>query len=112
MPMTIVDTIAVCECCALMIASGDESGCRDHCGHVHPSADVPVGTVPVDREGDRPSWTWPCGACGTTQLAFTYRLWADVLERQHAHSWRSDVSAMWCAECDTNTDFCQQITPS
>jgi hypothetical protein len=35
MPMTFTREIAVCECCALVIANGDDSGCRDYYGHTH-----------------------------------------------------------------------------
>ena len=33
----------VCECCALLIANGDDSGCRDHYGHDHPECDLGLG---------------------------------------------------------------------
>lgn len=30
----------------------------------------------------------------------------------HWHYFRADIKDMWCHECDTVTDFCQQINPS
>lgn len=29
-----------CECCTLMIANGDDSGCRDYYGHTHRTASL------------------------------------------------------------------------
>lgn len=109
--MTMTQTIAVCECCALQIANGDESGCRDYYGHTHPSANVPVGTVLTDDGADQPSFMWACEACGDRQDRFAYRMWADVLERTHAHHYRPDVSDWWCSDCETVTDFCAQTNP-
>lgn len=34
-----------CECCALVIANGDDSGCRDYYGHTHPSPALSAETV-------------------------------------------------------------------
>ena len=32
----------VCECCALLITNGDDSGCRDFHNHTHPDCDPAV----------------------------------------------------------------------
>lgn len=32
-------------------------------------------------------------------------------ERKHHHYFRPDIADMWCSECDTVTDYCQQINP-
>lgn len=112
MSMTLTHTLAVCECCAVLIANADESGCRDYYGHTHPAADVPAGTVLTDDGADQPSIPWTCEACRTEQDRFAYRMWADVLETEHRHTYRADLSTHWCEECDTCADYCQQINPS
>lgn len=38
-------TLTLCECCALVLANNDESGCRDYHHHDHATLDVPVGTA-------------------------------------------------------------------
>jgi len=110
MPTVQTDTLALCECCALMVANGDESGCRAYYGYTHKSADVPAGTVLTD-ETDQPCHGFTCDGCGEDIAPFGYRLWAAVLEPQHRHGWPCDLSVTWCAECDTCSDFCQQVSP-
>lgn len=111
MTMTQTDTLALCECCALLIANGDESGCRDYYGHTHQPATVPAHTVLTD-ESDQPCHGFICDGCHERQDAYAYRLWADVLERQHRHGYRWDISTHWCEDCDTCTDYCQQSNPA
>ena len=36
------DNVWVCECCALWIGNGDESGCRDYYKHTHPNCDPAI----------------------------------------------------------------------
>lgn len=36
---------SACACCALVIANGDDSGCRDYYGHTHESAHLPARVV-------------------------------------------------------------------
>jgi hypothetical protein len=81
MSQTIAREIAVCECCALVIANGDDSGCRDYYGHTHPTPEVPAGTCLTDDGADQPATPWTCRACGEHQDRFTYRMWAAVLEQ-------------------------------
>ncbi|WP_247040325.1 hypothetical protein [Arthrobacter rhizosphaerae] len=38
-------TFILCECCTLVLANDDESGCRDFHGHKHAPLDVPPGTA-------------------------------------------------------------------
>lgn len=53
----------VCDCCALMIANADESGCRDFHGHAHPSCKLPASTVlGEDRAVEYGEDT--CAGCG------------------------------------------------
>lgn len=110
MTMTTTDTLALCECCALLIANGDESGCHDYYGHDHQSADVPAHTVLTD-ESDQPCHGFTCDGCQQRQDAYAYRLWADVLERQHRHAYDAARADWWCHDCQTVTDFCQQTNP-
>ena len=37
--------LTLCECCALMLANNDDSGCRDYHGHDHAPLEVPRDTV-------------------------------------------------------------------
>lgn len=67
------DTITVCTCCAVLIANGDQSGCRDFHNHTHPTFSVegvwaPVGPVEVDLDDE-----WTCGGCGTEQDPHAWR---------------------------------------
>lgn len=75
---TKTDTLALCECCALMIANNDETGCRDHDHHTHKSVEVPARTVLTD-ECDQPYSGFICDGCGERQGDFAYRVWAVVL---------------------------------
>ncbi|MGN6129277.1 MAG: hypothetical protein ACTHOK_02960 [Nocardioidaceae bacterium] len=112
MPLTLVREIAVCECCALVIANGDDSGCRDYYGHTHPAPDVPAGTCLTDDGADQPSTPWTCEACGERVDRFAYRMWAAVLEAEHWHEYRRDLADWWCRDCNTVTDFCAQTNPA
>lgn len=55
---------ALCECCASVIANGDESGCRDFHGHTHPSGAVTLGWVHVGDERAREYGEDECAGCG------------------------------------------------
>jgi hypothetical protein len=112
MPLTVTRTLAVCECCALLIANGDETGCRDYYGHTHPAPHVPAGTCITEDGADQPAIPWTCEACGEPQNRFVYRMWAAVLEPEHHHEYRHDVADWWCHDCETVTDFCQQTNPA
>lgn len=35
----------------------------------------------------------------------------DLTVADHHHYFRPDIADMWCEECDTVTDYCQQINP-
>ena len=37
---------------------------------------------------------------------------ADWPTLTHTHHYRDDIADWWCDECDTVTDYCQQINPS
>lgn len=36
---------SACECCTLLIANGDDSGCRDYWNHTHKPATLPARVV-------------------------------------------------------------------
>lgn len=62
------DTVDVCDCCLIMIANGDESGCRDYYGHDHPSCSI-GRAVPGDASDTVTRWfRWDCAGCGQTML--------------------------------------------
>lgn len=77
--------LALCECCALLLANGDDSSCRDYYGHDHKSGFFPADTVLTD-ETDQPSRAWVCGTCCTRQGAYSYRLWAEVIRPAEAQA--------------------------
>ena len=54
----------VCECCALILNTGDDSSCRDYYGHTHPSCDLSV--VRVDSNNFRKTGYYDenCDGCG------------------------------------------------
>ena len=60
--MALLESEYVCECCALVIANGDSSACRDYYGHTHgdPVGIWALGDVWVEAGlfGDS------CAACG------------------------------------------------
>lgn len=67
--MKIIEELSLCDCCALMVANGDESGCRDYYNHTHAPCSVPFyaalagGEVP-SRRG------FTCDGCQEDQLAY------------------------------------------
>lgn len=69
---TITDTHQVCECCALMIASGDESSCRDYWGHAHRSCELPHDVLNGDEDYDTVG-EWVCDGCQIWQSTYSIR---------------------------------------
>ncbi|HSX68445.1 hypothetical protein [Nocardioides sp.] len=66
---TITGDLKVCDCCALMLANGDDSGCRDYYGHTHDAgALLPMTSViagdPEEWQGSHP---WLCDGCDEWQ---------------------------------------------
>lgn len=65
------ETLDVCDCCLIMAANGDETGCRDYYNHTHKSInDTEYGSVnvvltPVTDlwEESQPKYT-ECEVCG------------------------------------------------
>lgn len=35
----------------------------------------------------------------------------DLAVVDHVHTYRADISDWWCVDCDTVTDYCQQLNP-
>ena len=69
-----------CECCALMVANGDDSGCRDYWEHDHPECSLPAGAfVASDGEEVWGHFTWTCEGCGQEMLAGAVRFEFGVL---------------------------------
>lgn len=43
-----------------------------------------------------------------TEANATYR---ETVIASHHHYFREDIADIWCDECDTVTDYCQQLNP-
>ena len=54
----------VCECCALMVRNGDESGCRDYYGHTHPTCDKSVVYADMEHTFEVGYFHTNCNGCG------------------------------------------------
>lgn len=54
----------VCECCALMVRNGDESGCRDYYGHTHPTCDKSVIYADMEHTFEVGYFHTNCNGCG------------------------------------------------
>ena len=54
----------VCECCALMVRNGDESGCRDYYGHTHPTCDKSVTYADTEHTFEVGYFHTNCNGCG------------------------------------------------
>lgn len=107
MTMIETDSLTLCECCALLIANGDESGCRDYYGHTHETASVPAHTI-LTGDSDQPCYAFTCHGCRESQEPFAYRLWAVVLETKHTWGYDFERPDWWCFDCSTITDWCDQ----
>jgi hypothetical protein len=68
-----------------------------------------VGCGEEERDFD----TTPCDGCASrlagSRHAATF--WHTSAPK-HAHAYRADIADWWCDDCETVTDFCQQINPS
>lgn len=64
------DTIQVCDCCLILVANGDESGCRDYYSHTHKPFDVSGMWAVSDTQGPE-GYEWDCAGCGETQNPYT-----------------------------------------
>ena len=54
----------VCECCALVINNGDDSGCRDFHGHTHPTCDKSVIYADMEDTFEVGYFHANCNGCG------------------------------------------------
>ena len=54
----------VCECCALILNTGDDSSCRYYYGHTHPSCDLSVDNVDMDSSRKTGYYDETCDGCG------------------------------------------------
>ena len=54
----------VCECCALILNTGDDSSCRDYYGHTHPSCDLSVDNADMDNFRKTGYYDENCDGCG------------------------------------------------
>lgn len=77
------------------LVTAECAGCGDQIAQGREDS-VPDGWSPIWIDRSRST------VCPETGRAHTPR---------HSHTYRSDLSSWWCQECDTATDFCQQINP-
>ena len=56
--------LLVCECCALVINNGDDSGCRDFHGHTHPTCDKSVIYADMESTFEVGYFYANCNGCG------------------------------------------------
>ena len=54
----------VCECCALLITNGDDSGCRDFHNHTHPTCDKSVTCADMESTFEVGYFYANCNGCG------------------------------------------------
>ena len=54
----------VCGCCALMVNTGDESGCRDFHGHTHPTCDKNIVRADIEHTFEVGYFHANCNGCG------------------------------------------------
>ena len=54
----------VCECCTLMVNSGDESSCRDYYNHTHPTCDKNIVRADIDSTFEVGYFYVNCNGCG------------------------------------------------
>lgn len=74
----ISEELSLCDCCALVVANADESGCRDYYGHTHQTAEVPAGTVIAGDAVPSPRG-FTCDGCQEDQGAYANEWPAVVL---------------------------------
>ena len=55
----------VCECCAMMVANGDESSCRDYYGHTHPTCDKNIARANIEPAYEVGYFDVNCNGCGS-----------------------------------------------
>lgn len=72
----------VCDCCALMIANGDDSSCRDYYGHDHPTCNLPWAVIDGDPEEVWSCYVWTCDGCGSDMLSGANR-WNVLVDTTH-----------------------------
>ena len=54
----------VCGCCARMVNTGDESGCRDFHGHTHPTCDKNIVRADIEHTFEVGYFHANCNGCG------------------------------------------------
>ena len=68
----------VCECCAVLIANADTSGCEHNCGDDHHErlADFGEGVLAVLTEHDGPQFNgvFRCAGCGDDSYGYAGRI--------------------------------------
>lgn len=74
---TIAGEYRVCDCCALMIANGDESGCRDYYDHGHRTCTLP-GPAAIAGDEYTSRGGFLCDGCDAWQGAMA-NVWPVVV---------------------------------
>ena len=55
----------VCGCCARMVNTGDDSGCRDFHGHTHPTCDKNIVRTDIEHTYEVGYFDVNCNGCGS-----------------------------------------------
>ena len=55
----------VCGCCARMVNTGDDSGCRDFHGHTHPTCDKNIVRADIEHTYEVGYFDVNCNGCGS-----------------------------------------------
>lgn len=75
---TLTTAAVVCQCCAVVIANADTSGCEGNCGDGHHErlAEFGEGVLPVLTEHDGPEFSgvFRCAGCGDDSYGYAGRI--------------------------------------
>lgn len=55
----------VCECCALILNTGDDSSCRYYYGHTHPTCDKNIVYADIEHTYEVGYFDVNCNGCGS-----------------------------------------------
>lgn len=103
MPVITSEELSLCDCCALMVANGDESGCRDFYGHTHQATELPIGTV-MAGDSLETARGFTCDGCQEDQGPLANEWPAVVLVQapEHVNYPHEDGRLFDCPACEAS----------